>query len=162
MYAIVSWPNPFVCYSKFTEVCEQLPLTGTKPSTEPMTTYSNEVYMQHWEANIFIIQHKHTRDLGAVSIYRCHLTSLEIPMLKIRWSCDHLIFNMGIPIPWKMIFILRRGAGGVGGPAILHDSLYWWDRVRQTWLQYITINIYIQDGTYYVSLLQHKSHVCNA
>ena len=26
------------------------------------------------------------------------LTSIGIPMLKIRWSLDHLIFNMGIPI----------------------------------------------------------------
>ena len=38
---------------------------------------------------------------GAVSIWRCCLTSIGIPMLKIRRSCDRLIFNMGIPIPGK-------------------------------------------------------------
>ena len=38
---------------------------------------------------------------GAVSIKRCRLTSIGIPMLKIRQSRDCLIFNMGIPIPGK-------------------------------------------------------------
>ena len=38
------------------------------------------------------------RGQGAISIWRCPLTSIGIPMLKIRWSRDHLIFNMGIPI----------------------------------------------------------------
>ena len=33
---------------------------------------------------------------------------MGIPMLKIRWSRDHLIFNMGIPILVSGIFILRR------------------------------------------------------
>ena len=35
---------------------------------------------------------------GAVSIWRCRLTSIGIPVIKIRWSRDRLIFNMGIPI----------------------------------------------------------------
>ena len=43
---------------------------------------------------------------GVVSIYRCHLTSRGIPMLKIRWSCDRLIFNMWIPIPGRNGIIL--------------------------------------------------------
>ena len=34
-----------------------------------------------------------------VSIQMCPLTSIGITMLKIRWSRDCLIFNMGIPIP---------------------------------------------------------------
>ena len=38
---------------------------------------------------------------GSVSIYRCCLISIGIPMLKIRLSHDRLIFNMGIPIPGK-------------------------------------------------------------
>ena len=41
------------------------------------------------------------RALGAVSIERCHLISIGIPMLKIRWSHDRPIFDMGIPIPGK-------------------------------------------------------------
>ena len=32
-------------------------------------------------------------------------------MLKIRRSRDRLIFNMGIPIPRKTVFILRQGPG---------------------------------------------------
>ena len=41
------------------------------------------------------------RDLGTVSIERCRLTSIVIPMLKTRRSRNRLIFNMGIPIPGK-------------------------------------------------------------
>ena len=44
----------------------------------------------------------------AISIYRCRLTSIGIPMLKIRPFHDHFIFNMGIAIPGKTVFILRR------------------------------------------------------
>ena len=33
------------------------------------------------------------------------------PMLKIRRSHDRLIFNMGLPIHGKTVFILRRGPG---------------------------------------------------
>ena len=38
---------------------------------------------------------------GAVSIERCRLTNIGIPVFKIRRSRDRLIFNMGIPIPGK-------------------------------------------------------------
>ena len=34
---------------------------------------------------------------GYVSIQRCRLTSIGIPISEIRWSRDMLIFNMGIP-----------------------------------------------------------------
>ena len=32
---------------------------------------------------------------------RCHLICIGIPMFKIRWSENRVIFNMGIPIPGK-------------------------------------------------------------
>ena len=35
---------------------------------------------------------------GPVSIQRLPVPGMGIPMLKIRWSRDRLIFNMGIPI----------------------------------------------------------------
>ena len=38
------------------------------------------------------------KDLGPVSISRPSFPDMGIPMLKIRWSRDRLIFNMGIPI----------------------------------------------------------------
>ena len=44
---------------------------------------------------------------GGVSI--CGLTSIGIPMLKIRRSCDRLIFNMGIPIPGKDGLHIKMG-----------------------------------------------------
>ena len=36
---------------------------------------------------------------GVISIWRCHHSSIRIPMLMIRRSQDRLIFNMEIPIP---------------------------------------------------------------
>ena len=45
---------------------------------------------------------------GSVSIQRC-LTGIGIPIIKIRWSCDSLIFNMGIPIPWKDCLHIEPG-----------------------------------------------------
>ena len=38
-------------------------------------------------------------NLGGVSLQKCRLTGIGIPMLKIRRSPDRLIFNTGIPIP---------------------------------------------------------------
>ena len=38
-------------------------------------------------------------NLGGISIWKFCVTSIRIPMLKIRRSRDHRIFNMGIPIP---------------------------------------------------------------
>ena len=55
--------------------------------------------------------------LGAVSRYRCHLTIIGIPMLKIRWSHDLLVFKMGIPIPGKTIFTqIAKFMGPTCGP----------------------------------------------
>ena len=48
------------------------------------------------------------RNLGTISIWRC-LTSIGIPMLKIRRSHDHLIFNMGISIPGKDGLYIETG-----------------------------------------------------
>ena len=39
---------------------------------------------------------------------RCCLTSIGIPMIKIRWSCHCLIFN-GIPIPGKDSLYIETG-----------------------------------------------------
>ena len=46
---------------------------------------------------------------GAVSMQRCRLTSIGIPMLKIRRSRDRLIFNMGIPISGKDGLYIETG-----------------------------------------------------
>ena len=52
---------------------------------------------------------KWNRRLGAVSIWRWCLTSIGIPMLKIRRSLDCLIPNMGIPIPGKNGLYIETG-----------------------------------------------------
>ena len=46
---------------------------------------------------VFILR----RGPGGCLNIRCHLTTIGIPMLKIRRSRDCLIFNMGITIPGK-------------------------------------------------------------
>ena len=47
-------------------------------------------------------------------------------MLKLRPSCDRLIFNMGIPIPGKTVFILRQGPGSYfsGVPCSIFGTAY--------------------------------------
>ena len=47
--------------------------------------------------------------VGSVSIYRCGLTSIEIPSINIRRSHDRLIFIIQISIPGKTFFILGQG-----------------------------------------------------
>ena len=49
------------------------------------------------------------KNLGPVSIYRCRLSSIRIPMLMIRRSRNRLIFNMGIPIPGKDGLYIEAG-----------------------------------------------------
>ena len=65
------------------------------------------------------------------------------PMLKIRQSPDRLIFNMGIPIPEKTIFILRRGPG--------YHILLW-----VLPLPLCSISVSIRQASYSVELLTHK------
>ena len=48
---------------------------------------------------------------GVIQISSCRLTSIGIPMLKIRRSHDRLIFNMGIPIPGKDGLYIETGPG---------------------------------------------------
>ena len=36
------------------------------------------------------------------------------PLIEIRWSHDHLIFIMGIPIPGKTVFILQQNQDSTG------------------------------------------------
>ena len=51
------------------------------------------------------------RARGHFKIYTCHLTSIGIPIIKIKWSHDHLIFIMAMFIPEKMVYILRQDTG---------------------------------------------------
>ena len=46
---------------------------------------------------------------GAITIKRLFFPGMGIPALKIRWSCDCLIFNMGIPIPGKNGLYIETG-----------------------------------------------------
>ena len=54
-----------------------------------------------------------TEPSGGVSILRCPLTSIGIPMLKKRRYRDRLISNMWIPYLGKTVFILKRGHDGL-------------------------------------------------
>ena len=45
--------------------------------------------------------------LGAVSIRKTVLPGMAIPMLKIRRPLGRLIFNMGIAIPGKTVFLIE-------------------------------------------------------
>ena len=49
-----------------------------------------------------------SRDCLIVSIYICHLTIIEIPIIKVSQSYDGFLDN-GNPIHGKMVFILKHG-----------------------------------------------------
>ena len=51
----------------------------------------------------------------------------EIPMLKIRRSCDRLIFNVGIPFLGKTVFILRQAPAShyLNQCCLLINSMLW-------------------------------------
>ena len=48
-------------------------------------------------------------DPGADSIKRCHLTSIENPIVEIRRSYDHLFSIMGFPIPVRRHLYIESG-----------------------------------------------------
>ena len=52
------------------------------------------------------------------------LTKIGIPMLKIRWSCGCLIFNMGIPMPETNFFIMRQGPESILSISLNSINMY--------------------------------------
>ena len=55
-----------------------------------------------------------SRSLGAVSklsVWKCHLASAGIPIVKIRWSWYHVALIMGNLISDKTIFVWKRAPG---------------------------------------------------
>ena len=68
----------------------------------------------------------------SVYIQRWPLTSIKIPIIKIRWSHDSLIFIMQISIPGKTVFVLRPGPAGT---STLQPKLYTlWDFTLFKWV----------------------------
>ena len=61
--------------------------------------------------------------LGPIAIYRCHITSIRIPITKIRRSYDRRIIIIEIPIPGKTMYIFRRGPG-LWSTNIVHCLLF--------------------------------------
>ena len=57
------------------------------------------------------IQHSYIKgtqdECKAVSTLRWYLSGIEILIIIISWSHDHLVFVIGIPIPGKTVFILK-------------------------------------------------------
>ena len=90
------------------------------------------------------------------------LTSIGIPVLKIRQSHNCLIFNMGIPIPGKDFFILRQDPGHQVSICYTHYFLVP-ELYLALWMQ-VTIVLYQQqkhDSFYYqVSFLTDILFAC--
>ena len=67
--------------------------------------FCNQAINQFWESNIPYVPMDSY--LGAVSIRKTVLPGMAIPMLKIRRPLGRLIFNMGIAIPDKTVFLIE-------------------------------------------------------
>ena len=69
----------------------------------------------------------------ATSVSKCCLANIVIPIIKIRWSHDHLISIMGLHVLWMMVFILPQGSvytvkchyNTVEYNSILHIPMWW-------------------------------------
>ena len=58
-----------------------------------------------------------------ITWWLCHLTSIGIPIIKIRQYHDHLILIMGIPMHGKTIFILQQNPDFFcSGPSMSYTS----------------------------------------
>ena len=73
------------------------------------------------------------RHLGAVSIYRPSYLRMAISMLKIRRPLGRLIFNMGIAIPGKTVFLIETA------PWMKYIALYVW-LASQQWFYFLSEN----------------------
>ena len=60
--------------------------------------------------------------VGCISIWRYHLFSKGVSIIKIRWSHVHLIFKMGIPIPGKDCFYNESGPRTQATPSPVSHS----------------------------------------
>ena len=92
-------------WSLIIESCNY-PLYSWDFSTNTWSKWPNQV-MAYKTA---FIRPLHSYKGGTWGQSQYHLTSIGIPMLKIRWSCDHLIFNMRTSIPDKDgLYIVHPG-----------------------------------------------------
>ena len=73
--------------------------------------------------------------LGAVSIRKTVLLGMAIPMLKIRRPTGRLIFNMGIPIPGKTVFLIETGPWLLASP--WHQQQWYWLCMLNGCLSYV-------------------------
>ena len=71
-----------------------------KYKTRQVATWQSNEPLLGWCCQISL-KHHFFHQQGPVSIWRLSFPGIGIPMLKIRWSPDRLIFNMKIPIPGK-------------------------------------------------------------
>ena len=98
-------------------------LIGTFPKDFVSRCYKFCQYISSWILHVLLLNFvfpgcdathytlnyiKWIKKTGAVSSYGCRITSIGIPMLKIRRSRNRLIFNLGILIPGKTVFIFKR------------------------------------------------------
>ena len=94
------------------------------PGHPQTTCWSPNLILFYQGFNIHMYSDKHTRScfmhivliltvpvevlaLGPVSIYRLSYLRMAISMLKIRRPLGRLIFNMGIAIPGKAVFLIE-------------------------------------------------------
>ena len=89
-----------------------LVLSGNKPLPEPMLTqiYCGFECMYFINIARYLFYSKQfglrIQSPGAVSLWRCPLTSIGIPVIKIRQSHNSV---MGIPTQRKMVLTLQQG-----------------------------------------------------
>ena len=100
----------------FLLLCKQVIYGSLSDMASNIQTFSNAFFM--------------TENLGPVSIWRSSFPDMGIPMLKIRQSWDHLIFNKGIPLLVRWHLYIEMA------PWFLHDWLW-----ILHWIKFNELNI---------------------
>ena len=71
----------------------------------------------------------HVQYLGPVSIRKTVFPGMGIPMLKIRRPVGRLIFNMGIAIPSKTVFLIETAPCWLKGSHVTPITPLKWSRI---------------------------------
>ena len=70
-------------------------------------------------SSLYVVEHA-LLPCKFLPIYRCHFTSIGIPIIKVRPSHDNLIFTMGLPIQWNH-FENTASQGGLNWEVVSHE-----------------------------------------
>ena len=105
---ILTWESPYLVKTVFILRRAQI----TRPSLALLILCCLKRNLQMWIGHCFLPNYLLWCYLHTETTRACHNTNTifqgtEIPIIKVRWYCDYLIFMMGIPILVRWDFHMK-------------------------------------------------------